>query len=53
MSKRRKRNKRVRCLFCNKLFEINEDNTYDVNGIKMYFCLYCGEEQSRDYDFRK
>ena len=53
MSKRRKSKNRVRCIFCNKLFEISEDNTYDVNGIEMYFCLYCGEEQPQDYKIGK
>jgi len=52
MSKRCKKNKRVRCLFCNKLFEINEENTYEVDGAVMYFCPYCGEEQTKDYDFK-
>ena len=45
MSKKHKANIRIRCDYCNKLFELNNDNTYEVDGIIMHYCLYCGEEQ--------
>lgn len=48
MSRKCKKNKRMRCIYCNKLFNLNDDNSYEVDGIDMYYCLYCGEEQS-DY----
>lgn len=46
---RRKRHKEKRCLFCNRIFEVNDDNTYTVDEFKIYFCIYCGKEQTKNY----
>lgn len=44
MSKRRKKNKRIRCIACSCMFEITEKNTYYLDGEKVFICTNCGEE---------